>query len=418
VTRSTEARIPSRAVHRLASLCWLTWVACGTPPGLPPASRPGRGGPHRASDVTSGAPSPTRTVSAVPTASVADTTPGPDTCRTLVRPGCASLGAYVGSVDHWVALECSTLFELGPELALTGAPRPLAPGLALIEPAVRARSAVGSWATVDFTRDRPRTKRLVLGPAPTRLLSVVQDPERPILLGTPRCRGDRCPAFGLWILGGQGDIRQQHYVGLPSTADLERVSELAEQHRAVLSRELELEMARRAREACMMSSVGCEDEGRGAPAPRPPEELGPSWPLPGCGVRVQLERAPGGISLVRRTEAGAPLERWLLLSHERAEYIGPPRLTEPTQVPGGYLALLVADNASIHAALVRLDEQGKLLGAPVRVATLDQGVWLGGCSDRTCLVAVAHGSQIVGRVVRLVETSASPCESQAAVVYP
>ncbi|MBN2193038.1 MAG: hypothetical protein JW751_09500 [Polyangiaceae bacterium] len=164
-----------------------------------------------------------------------------------------------------------------------------------------------------------------------------------------------------------------------------------------------------------LSSAGCRDGlgVGGAATPAPAVEAG--WLLPGGAVRLELERGPGGIALVRRSGEGAPLERWLLLSAERAFHVNAPRLTEPERVAGGYLALLTWDGPAVYGALLRLDGDGRLVGAPVRVATLDQGLWSGGCSADVCLVAVADGTSVFGHVLRLTASEAPPCESQAAV---
>jgi hypothetical protein len=419
VTWPTTVRSPWRASLRLASLCWLGSVACATPPGPWVPSRASPGEPARATDPSrSYRLGPIRTASPGAASSVTAAAPGVDACRALVRPGCAPRGLYGGSLDHFVALECSTLFDLGPELTLTGAPRPLVQGIALIEPSARTRPAFGPWATVDYTGDEPRAEPLALRPASLRLLAIVQEPPGPILLGKPTCDGKRCPPYGLWILNCERQCRQEHYLELRDAAELERIGTLGQQQRTVLTRELGLEAERRDHEVCVRSSVGCRDHGPPRAAPRPSKQLGPSWGLPNAGVRLGLEREVRGICLVRRTNQGVLLERWLLLSAERAEHMHPPHLTEPTRVSGGYLAFVISDGPGKHAALVRLDADGRLLGAPVRMATLESDVWSGGCADRSCLIAVSDGRTIAARVVRLTETTALPCESQSPVVYP
>jgi hypothetical protein len=169
--------------------------------------------------------------------------------------------------------------------------------------------------------------------------------------------------------------------------------------------------------ACMQSSSGCHDEPGIAHASVPPNQLGPSWHLPGAAVEVTIERDTEGIALVRRAMNGARLDRWLILSTGRAEHLQPPRLGEPVPLETGYLAVLSSESGSVSAALIRFDAQGRLVGAPVLTATMDQRIWLGSCTKRTCLVAVAKGRSIVGQVLRVAPNTAPPCESQATITY-
>jgi len=322
---------------------------------------------------------------------------------------------YSGTADHFVPLECSTLFEVGPRIALPGTPLALAPGMALVGPLERDPARPGSWLTLSYGSEPSRTERLRLEPAPERVLRIVRDPRRPALLGRTRCRAQPCRGPGLWVLRCDGRCEQERYTALEDPAALDAVPALEPSQRAELARAIEAEHQAERRERCQRSSVGCREElGVGVAATQaPPAEAG--WLLSGGAVRLELERGPRGVDLVRRSGEGALLDRWLLLSAERASHVNAPRLTEPERVAGGYLALLTWEGPAVYGALLRFDGDGRLVGAPVRVATLDQGLWSGGCSADACLVAVADGTSVFGHVLRLTASEAPPCESQAAV---
>ncbi len=397
----------------VGSAALLVLLACTAPrqggPARPAASEAGgEVAPGRPSSVASA-----RSPSTAPSASAAPA--GDGACVNLTRPGCVPHSHYSGTADHFVPLECSTLFEVGPRIALPGAPLALAPGMALVGPLERDPARAGSWLTLSYGSEPSRTDRLRLEPAPEHVLRIVRDPRRPALLGRTRCRTQPCRGLGLWLLRCDGRCEQERYAALDAPAALDAVPALQTRQRAELARAIDAEREAERRERCRRSSAGCRDElgVGGAAAPTPPAELG--WLLPGGAVRLELERGPRGIALVRRSGEGAALERWLLLSAERAFHVNAPRLTEPERVAGGYLALLTWDGPAVYGALLRLDGDGRLVGAPVRVATLDQGLWSGGCSAEACLVAVADGTSVFGHVLRLTETQAAPCESQAAV---
>ncbi len=391
----------------------LVLLACTAPrqgaPARPAASNQGGAvAPALPSSVASA-----RSPSTAPSASAASA--GDDGCANLTRPGCVPRGHYGGSADHFVPLECSTLFEVGPRIALPGAPLALAPGMALVGPLEHDPARPGSWLTLSYGNEPSRTDRLRLEPAPERVLRIARDPRRPALLGRTRCRTSPCRGLGLWLLRCDGRCEQERYAAVDDPAALDAVSALEPSQRAELARALGAEFEAARRERCRRSSAGCRDElgVGGAATPAPPAEAG--WLLPGGAVRLELERGPRGIALVRRSGEGATLERWLLLSAERASHVNAPRLTEPERVAGGYLALLTWEGPAVYGALLRLDGDGRLVGAPVRVATLDQGLWSGGCSADACLVAVADGTSVFGHVLRLTASQSPPCESQAAV---
>ncbi len=391
----------------------LVLLACAAP-RQGASARPAAGG--QSGEVAPAPPSSVAPAGAAPPAPSSSAAPaGGGACANLTRPGCVPRSHYSGTADHFVPLECSTLFEVGPRIALPGAPLALAPGMALVGPLERDPARSGSWLTLSYGSEPSRTDRLRLEPAPERVLRIVRDPRRPALLGRTRCRTEPCRGLGLWLLRCDGRCEQERYTTLDASAALDAVPSLKPPQRAELARAIEAEREAERRERCQRSSAGCRDElgVRGAAAPAPPAE--PGWLLPGGAVRLELERGPRGIALVRRSGEGAALERWLLLSPERAFHVNAPRLTEPERVAGGYLALMTWDGPAVYGALLRLDGDGRLVGAPVRVATLAQGLWSGGCSAEACLVAVADGTSTYGHVLRLTESQAAPCESQAAV---
>ena len=354
-----------------------------------------------------------RSPSTAPSASAVSA--GDGACALLMRPGCVPRSHHSGTADHFVPLECSTLFEVGPRIALPGAPLPLGPGLALVGPLERDSPRPGAWLTLRYGSVASRTDRLQLEPAPEQVLRIARDPRRPVLLGRTRCGAQPCSGLGLWLLRCDGRCEQERYAALDAPAALDAVPALEPRQRTELARAIEAEREAERRERCRRSSVGCRDELTvgGAAAPAPPAEAG--WLLPGGAVRLELERGPGGIALTRRSGEGVLLDRWLLLSAERALHVNAPRLAEPERIEDGYLALLTWDGPAVYGAVLRLDGEGRLLGAPVRAATLAQGLWFGGCSADACLVAVADGTSVFGHVLRLTASEAPPCESQEAV---
>ena len=353
-------------------------------------------------------------------------------CQSLVRPNCKPRSSYGGSIDNLVALECSTLFDLGPELHLPAAPHRLADSFALLGPLPEqsatnaplsdaALALVGqaqaSWFTLNYSIERPYPEQLALKPAPGGIFGVVFDPSRPILLGKRHTSAARRPSLGLWVLGCSRHCAQVRHIPLNDPIDLEPIGVVRSEQKGQLLRMIE-EQARAERHfACIQSSSGCHDEPSIPRAPVPPNQLGPSWKLPRAAVEVTLERETEGVVLVRRGMNGARLDRWLVLSADRAEHLEPPRLGEPVPVEAGYLVVLSSESGSVSAALIRLDVQGRLVGAPVLTATMDQGIWLGSCTNGTCLVAVAKGRSIVGQVLRVTSNTALPCESQATIRY-
>jgi len=237
------------------------------------------------------------------------------------------------------------------------------------------------------------------------------------LLGKRHGTDARRRSLGLWILSCNQHCSQERHIPLNDPTDLDSIADISSEHKRELSHMIE-EQAEAERDfACMRSSSGCFDEPSAVRAPTPPNQLGPSWILPGAAVEVTLEREAGGVTLVRRALNGAALDRWAVLSADRAEHTAPPSLSQPVPVDAGYLAVLSSEAGSVFAALVRFDAQGRLVGAPALTATMDQGIWLGGCTGKTCLIAVAKGRSIVGRVVRVTPDIARPCESQATIKY-
>ncbi|MBN1606023.1 MAG: hypothetical protein JW940_05290 [Polyangiaceae bacterium] len=396
-----------------ASVGLLTLLACTAPP-----RSQARGGPKSRPELV--VPRTEPVVRAQPPVATSSGAPssGGDPCLGLARPSCTLREDYAGSIDHFVPFECSTLFELVREVSLTGVPYPLAHAVVLMGPLERSQRAFEPWLTLNYASDPTRAERLVLKPSPVHLFGIVPDPRRPVLLGRAPCTSRPCRRVGLWVLGCAGSCSQEQYAAFDDATDLGQVPELGSEQKVQLARAVQAEADRERRLSCMRSSAGCHDQPLVEGSAEPSQRAEAGWPLPGGTVRLELELGARGTFLMRQAAGGAEIDRWLLLSNERAHYLNAPQLTEPSRVAGGYLSLLVWDSPGVYGALVRTDPEGKLVGAPVRIATLERGIWAGGCAGDVCLIAISDGRSIVGRVLRLPESTARPCEAQEAVEIP
>ncbi len=351
----------------------------------------------------------------IPTEQEEPTTEDPteDACPLLSRPGCTPNHQYGGTLDHFVDVECSALFEIRRELPLSSAPRRLARGIVLLEKPARTKGGLPRLSTFDYTRETSKEEKLVLNPPPIELRGVFYDEESPVLLGKARCGSALCRDFSLWRLQCRGSCRMLGHFRFQLPDELENAPNLPAGMRADVVHAVEAVKREERRAWCMRSSAGCRGELHDeSPAPVLAGTLPDKQ-----NVRLALEDTKDGVYL-SRFQNGREVEKRLLISPKRDQPMGPIHLSAPVPIPSGYVALLETSSALVFGALIRLREDGSMTGAPVLTATMDQGEWFAGCVDSLCLIAVLDGAVAetpVGRVIRVTDIVPPPCESQTSV---
>ncbi len=400
----------------LASLLWT--LSCGTSVNGPDRnsastlqSRPtSQTAPHR-----EGISSPPSSAEPKHGSSPPDVLPhSNDVCPLLTRPGCTPRRRYGGVLDHFVDVECSTLFEIRRELPLSGTPRRFARGIVLIEEPSRRNVGGPKLLSFDYTAVASREEKLVLTPAAAEIRAVLYDDEHPTILGRTQRLGAEALDWSLWRIQCQGSCRTLGHVRFRSAYEVDTIPDLLPTMRQEIVETVTTHEREERRKWCKRSSAGCRGKLSNqelAPGQRPSTD----GTLPhDTHLRIARENGDHGIFLIR-TKSDREIDRQLLVSRERSQPLGTVALLNLQPVGPGYVALLRTSQPAVFGALIRFDAEGTLIGAPVLTATFAQDVWLSGCADSVCLVATydaAVAESPIARVIGVTGVAPPPCESQ------